>query len=38
MPQVTICMASNQDAKDIQGILDQLLFASQHGCPGNAAA
>jgi hypothetical protein len=37
-PQVTLYMASNQDAKDIQGILDQLLFASQHRSPGKAAA
>jgi hypothetical protein len=37
-PQVTLYMASNQDAKDVQGILDQLLFASQHRSPGKAAA
>lgn len=36
-PQVNLYMASNQDARDIQGILDQLLFASQAGSQARAA-
>ena len=36
-PKVTLYMASKQDAKDVQGILDQLLLASQAGGLGREA-